>query len=109
MITPGLISDICHIAVEQKDIDKLYAVLKAHQGDLDEREAIRFRITQPVSFKVESGRYNGTIESIGRKGRIKIKLIGHPRYSQYKIGGLSLAEGIAAENEYVTRTSKLTK
>jgi hypothetical protein len=72
------------------DIDRIYAQLKDKTTRLNRAAAGRFRLNQPI----EIHGYTGKIESIGRTGRIKIKLTGHWKYSHYTTGAQELVEQI---------------
>lgn len=72
------------------DINRIYEVLKDRTTSLNRAAAGRFRLNQPI----EMHGYKGNIESIGRTGRIKIKLVGHWKYSHYTVGAQELTEQI---------------
>ena len=72
------------------DIDQIYAVLKDRTTSLNRAASGRFRLNQPI----EIHGYKGKVESIGRTGRVKIKLEGHWKYSHYTTGAQELVEQI---------------
>ena len=75
-------------------IDQLYAVLKRKQERLNKSAAVSFRLGQVVNFNSQGSRWSGEVESIGKGGKIKVKLSNSGRYSHYNIGAAHLYEGI---------------
>jgi hypothetical protein len=77
-----------------KNIDLVYDMLKEQRTKLDRKNSSNFNLGQEVTFMSDGGKYNGTVDSIGRTGRVKVKLIGHFKYDQYTLGASSLLEGL---------------
>jgi biotin-(acetyl-CoA carboxylase) ligase len=78
-------------------IEQAYAALKVKQQSLDRFYAAMFHLNQNVAFRSNGSQWNGEVESIGRTGRIRVKLTTggiHGRYSHYTLGAASLHENL---------------
>jgi hypothetical protein len=80
------------------DINRIYSVLKDKVTSLNRAAAGRFRLNQSITI---SG-YTGKIESIGKTGRVKIKLKGHWKYDSYTTGAQELVEQIEIYNSQMS-------
>lgn len=76
-------------------IDAAYALLKERTTLIDRNAAGNFRLNQSVKFRSSNdGILEGYIESIGRTGRVKVKLNSNSRYDSYSMGAAFLNENL---------------
>lgn len=76
------------------EVSALYGVLKNKLTELDRKFSSHFNLDEEVKFKCDKGiHYRGTIDSIGRTGRVKINLI-DSRYDTFSIGAGSLKDNL---------------
>jgi len=83
--------------IRASEIERAYAVLKEKQKSLDRFYAANFRLNQKVAFRSNGSQWNGTIESIGKTGRIRVTLTTggiHGRYTHFTLGAASLNENL---------------
>lgn len=86
----GKLEDI----VNASDIDTVFAMAKERNTQINRRIAGEFRLGQMVNFMSEKdGPMSGEIESIGRTGRVKVKLV-NSRWSHYTMGAGFLKENL---------------
>ena len=71
---------------DPQEIEAMYSFFKDKTKELDIKAAESFRINQKLKFYGhDNSFYEGNVLSIGRTGRVKVKLI-NSRYSHYTAG-----------------------
>ena len=77
------------------ELHKVYDMYKNRLIQLDESAAEDFRLNQEVKFHSDKhGTYLGKIQSIGRKGRIIVKLNPGQGFDTYAMGAKYLKENL---------------
>ncbi len=77
------------------EISEAYRLLKNQTTFVDRTAARSFRLDQTVKFRTEKdGVQSGRIRSIGRTGRVVVKLVETSRYDTFTLGGAYLKENL---------------